>query len=135
MTRQQFVEAVAADADGHGLRNLTIPFKASFTYDVPGTKLRFCFVGMASETGGDEGLLRRAQMQAFLIPALQAALQEGKWVILASHHGLGYLGDGSMATKEARAEAVPSAELLTLFRNYGNIIASITGHSHEHVVN
>ena len=70
LTRQEFVEAIAADADGHGLGNLPIPFKTSFTCDVPGTKLQFCVVRMASETGGDQGLLRRPELQAFLIPAL-----------------------------------------------------------------
>jgi len=133
LARAEMLEQVAADADGHGLADRPQPDKASYTFDL-GEKLRFVVYDTASETGGDEGLVRRSDLDAFLQPALDQAAADGKWVVLVSHHSLGSISDGHMADEEAQAEAVLAAEMQETFLAYDNIILSLTGHSHNHRV-
>jgi 3',5'-cyclic AMP phosphodiesterase CpdA len=130
--RHEMLELVAADGDGHGLKNRPTS-KASYTFDV-GENLRFIVYDTALEEGGADGIVRREDLEAFLKPALNKAKSEGKLVVLASHHGLGSLSDGGFGNQSSKESAVLPDEVKEFFLSYGNIVMSITGHTHDHVV-
>lgn len=134
LQRAEGLELIASDGDGHGLHGRPQADKANYTFDVDGTDLRFVVHDTASETGGSEGLVRRSDLDSFLVPALDQAVTDGKWVVLVSHHPLVSISDGAMASDEAQAEAVLAAELEELFSSYDNVVLSLTGHRHRHAI-
>jgi len=134
LTRDEMVPLLASAGGGHGVGGTSVANRVCYTMDVEGTPLRFIVYDTAAEGGGASGVVRKSVVDAFLRPALEAAKAEGKWVILASHHGISSLSDGSEADSETRADAMLPADVLALFASYGNVILSITGHTHEHVV-
>jgi 3',5'-cyclic AMP phosphodiesterase CpdA len=126
---------VAADGDGHGMGQAQIDSgKATYTFDVPGTPLRFLIVDTASDTGGADGLLRKAHVDSVIAPALAAAEKDGKWVIVASHHELGLIGDGSGLGGSKQADAVAAEAYLEVLGEHPNVILNLAGHSHIHDV-
>ncbi len=131
--RSEMIDLIAADGDGHGLKDLTTD-KVSYVFDV-GTSLRFVVFDTALEEGGADGILRRPDLEAFLKPALDKAKSDGKLVVLVSHHGLGSFGDGSSGSSAAKENAVPGDEIRTFLLSYDNVVLSLTGHTHYHVVN
>jgi 3',5'-cyclic AMP phosphodiesterase CpdA len=134
LMREEMVPLLASAGGGHGVAGTAVANRVCYTMDVEGTPLRFIVHDTAAEGGGASGVVRKSVVDAFLRPALEAAKAEGKWVILASHHGISSLSDGSDADSETKADAMPPADVLALFASYGNVILSITGHTHEHVV-
>jgi 3',5'-cyclic AMP phosphodiesterase CpdA len=126
---------VAADGDGHGLTTKEVEAgKATYTFDVPGTPLRFLIVDTNAETGGANGLLRKDHVASVIEPALVAAEKDGKYVIVASHHELALLGDGSGLGGSAQGDAVMSAAYLEVLGKHPNVILNLAGHSHIHDV-
>ena len=132
LTRAEMLALVAADGTGHGLKDLATD-KASYVFDV-GADLRFIVYDTALEAGGAEGIMRNPDVDAFLRPALDQAKSDGKLVVLVSHHGLDKLGDGSAGGSSVEAETMPAADVQELFLSYDNVLMSLTGHTHEHVV-
>lgn len=134
LLRQEILELMSADGDGHGLNGRPNPLKANYTMDVPDTPLRFIVYDTALEAGDASGIVRKSDVESFLRPALEAAKAEGKWVVLASHHGLKSISNGSLAGREVREDATLPEDVEAMFLSYPNIILSITGHTHENVV-
>ena len=134
LLRPEMLALVASDGDGHGLSSLATN-KASYIFNVEGTPLRFVVYDTAFEEGGADGVVLRPDLDGFLKPALDEAKADGKLVVLVSHHGLGSLGDGSAGSAATEAITVPPTEVREFFLSYENIVLSITGHTHEHVVN
>jgi 3',5'-cyclic AMP phosphodiesterase CpdA len=132
--RDAMIALVKADGDAHGLGSLTEPDKGNYVLDVGGTNLRFVVYDTACEAGGANGIVRKSDVDAFLKPALDQAKADGKWVVLVSHHPLEHISDGSEANAEAEADAMAPADVRTMFLSYGNILASICGHTHCNVV-
>jgi 3',5'-cyclic AMP phosphodiesterase CpdA len=131
--RNEMIDLVLADGDGHGLKDLSTD-KVSYVFDVGGS-LRFVVHDTALEEGGADGILRRPDLEAFLKPALDKAKADGKLVVLVSHHGLGSFGDGSSGSSAAEESAVLADEIKTFLLSYDNVVLSLTGHTHFHVVN
>jgi hypothetical protein len=131
----ELVAMVAADGDGHGLHEVeSSAGKANYTFDVPGTPLRFVVLDFAAQTGGSSGLLRRNELEDFVVPALEEARAEDKWVIFASHHQIGALGDGTGFGGTQQPDAVLPAEYIPLLGSYPNVLFSVAAHSHVHDV-
>ncbi len=126
---------VAADGDGHGLTAKDAASgKATYTFDVAGTQLRFLIVDTSSELGSANGLLRRSHVDTVIEPALAKAEKDGKWVILAAHHQVSLIQDGSGLGGEKQADAVLGDEYLELLAKHPNVILNLAGHSHIHDV-
>lgn len=134
LMRDEMIPLLAATGTGHGVQTSAVPNRVCYTMDVEGTPLRFIIHDTAAEGGGATGVVRKSVVDSFLKPALDAAKAEGKWVILASHHSVSRLGDGSESNAETELDTMLPDDVLALFCSYGNVILSMTGHSHEHVV-
>ncbi|MBM4360439.1 MAG: metallophosphoesterase [Deltaproteobacteria bacterium] len=135
LSASELYARVVARGDGHGMGQAQIDSgKATYTFDVEGTPLRFLIVDTAAETGGDKGLLRKQHVDDVIEPALAKAQADGKWVVLASHHELGLLGNGVGLGGSMQADAVLPADYLEVLGKYPNVILTLAGHSHVHDV-
>jgi len=132
----QTLAAVAADGDGHGITSEQASAgRAFYTFDVPGTPLRFLVLDTtAAATGGAEGLLRAGDVETYVVPALDQAVADGKWVVLASHHATSSLTDGSDLGGTAQSDALLEDDWLDLVGGYDNVLFSMVGHTHQHRV-
>lgn len=135
LERKEMMARVAGDKDGHGLGEAQRQSgKAFHFFDVPNTPLRFLILDTGAETGGADGMLHQADVDAYVKPALDEAKALGKWVILASHHASGALTEdgGTFGTKQGDA-LLPDA-----WRDYAggyeNVVYSMVAHSHENRV-
>ncbi len=108
--------------------------KANYSFDVPGTKLRFIVIDTAAATGGAGGILLQGDVTGQLQPMLDQALADERWVILASHHAIWSLGDGDGTGGDFQPDYFPASSWVELLGDYPNIVASLVGHSHRHVV-
>lgn len=135
LMRTEIMSRIAADGDGHGVgADQQKSGKAIYTFDVEGSSLRFLVLDTAAETGGSEGLLRQGDIDTVIKPALDQAKTEGKWVVLASHHATGSLGDGTGLGGKQQPDAVSEQAWLDLLGTYPNVVFSMVGHSHRHQV-
>src|SRR5262249_52926174 len=106
LSRTDLMAKLAGHGDGHGLTDANkTSGKAFYTFDPPGTPIRFVILDSAAETGGAEGILHSADWEKFVKPALDQAKADKKWVILASHHAVTNLSadGGTFGTKQADA--------------------------------
>jgi 3',5'-cyclic AMP phosphodiesterase CpdA len=126
---------VSSSGDGHGVdEDVVTSGKAQYTFDVGDTDIRFIILDTAAQTGGSEGVIRQAQVDAFIRPALDAAVDDGMRVLLASHHASGSLTDGGGLGGAQQADALTTEEWQGLLGEYDNVIAHLCGHSHVHRV-
>ncbi len=135
LDRAEVMSKVAADGDGHGLGSAQVQSgKAIYTFDVPGTDLRFLVLDTASETGGSDGLLRQGDVDTVIKPALDTAVADGKIVILNSHHAVASMGDGTGLGGKQQPDAVLESAWLSFLSGYPNVRFSMVGHSHANKV-
>ena len=137
VTRQEIVDMLIADTDGpgpagHGFEAADdITLGANWEYDAIDGLLRIINLDTNDDTGGSNGLVHRATVDNFLIPALDRAQSDGVLVMLASHHATPSIDTfRGQLSGEVVADAVTGAELETLAASYGNVIAWLVGHSH-----
>jgi Calcineurin-like phosphoesterase len=132
----EVLERVAADGDGHGIGAEQVAAgKANYTFDVPGTPLRFIVIDTATDTGGDEGMIRQAVLDDFILPALEQAQADGKWVLLTSHHATHALSTDGGALGSEQPDAVEPNVYVDAISGFDNVLFSIAGHSHVHRMN
>lgn len=132
----ELLALVQADGDGHGVTDEAVASGRAFhTHDLPDTPLRFIVIDTTAPTGSSDGLLHQAEVDDFLIPALDAALAEDKLVIVTSHHASGSLSDGGNFAGVAQPDAVVSDAFQTILAGYPNVLMHLAGHSHVHRVN
>ena len=135
LDRSSFLDIVKKDGDGHGLGQAQVDSGyANYTFDVAGTPLRFIVLDFTSAVGGAEGLLRVKERDGFVKPALDKAKKDGKWVILSSHHATASMTKSGGIPPIPQSDAVLPADYLKLVSGYDNVLFSMVGHSHEHVV-
>ncbi|HEX7600523.1 MAG TPA: hypothetical protein VF316_02915 [Polyangiaceae bacterium] len=133
--RAEVMARVAAHGDGHGVGPAQVASgKANYTFDVPSTPLRFVILDTAAETGASDGVIRRGDVDTFVKPTLDKAQADGKYVVLASHHAVASLSDGTGLGGTKQADALTQDEWKTLVGGYPNVLFSIVGHSHQHRV-
>jgi 3',5'-cyclic AMP phosphodiesterase CpdA len=135
LLRSELMALVAADADGHGIGAAqTASGKASYSFDVAGTPLRFIVIDTCAESGGDDGIIHRADLDSTLRPLLDQSRSDGKWVVLASHHASDSKSDGSGFGGTPQTDALSADEWLAFLGGYDNIVFSMVGHSHANRV-
>jgi hypothetical protein len=108
--------------------------RAFYTFDLPGSPVRFLVMDTSAETGGADGVLHQADVDAFVKPELESAKAAGRWVILASHHASDRLSDGSTFGGDAQPDAMTKAAWTALVTSYPNVILDLVGHAHVHRV-
>ena len=129
----EVLAAVATDGDGHGIGAEQLATgRANYTFDVPDTPLRFVVVDTTADTGGDAGIIRQSTLDDFVLPALQAAQGEGKWVLLTSHHATIALTTDGGALGSEQPDAVEPSVYREAISAFDNVLYSIAGHSHVH---
>ena len=135
LTRSALLAKVRGAGDGHGIEGGAEALgKAYYAFDVEGTPLRILVVDSSAETGGSDGVIHQADVDAFLTPALDEAKVAGKWVIVTSHHASGSLSDGGDVGGTAQADALSVEGWRELLSGYDNVIMHLAGHSHVHKV-
>lgn len=135
LNRPALLDKLLEDEGGHGVGAATKALgKAYYTHDVEGTPIRVITLDTASETGGANGVIRRADLEGFIKPALEQAKADAKWVILTSHHASITLGDGSGLGAEPQTDAVLAPEWLSVVGGYDNVLMHVGGHVHQHIV-
>jgi 3',5'-cyclic AMP phosphodiesterase CpdA len=96
-------------------------------------EVRLVVVDTAAETGGDAGIVRRPDLDAFIEPELARARADKKPVILAAHHPTDMLGDGSVFGGPKQPDALPRGEWEDKVAGKP-VILSLVGHGHAHRV-
>jgi len=76
--------------------------------------------------------MRRPEVEGFVIPALDAALAAGKYVIVTSHHASALFTDGSTFGGIEQKDAVLTDEWRDLLGTYPNVLMHLAGHTHHH---
>jgi hypothetical protein len=133
--RAALMQRVRDHANGHGLSmNQVESGKAIYTFDVPNTPLRFLVLDTAAETGAADGVIHRADIDATIKPALDRALSDHKWVVLASHHAVRALSDGGGFMGTVQDDALSGADWVEFLGGYPNVLFSLVAHDHaDHV--
>lgn len=126
---------VKATGDGHGLDQGAVDYgRAYYTYDVPGTNLRFVVVDSTAPTGSADGLILQADVTQKVKPALDKAVTDGKLVVVTSHHSSSQLTDGGGFGGSKHADAVLADAWRNLLGGYPNVLMHLAGHTHRHSV-
>lgn len=123
---------IKADGDGHGITDDAITRGRAFYSFDPAPKLRVIVIDTAAPTGSADGLLRQSEIDEFLIPALETAQTEGRYVIVTSHHSSTQLTDGGGVFGMAQPDAVLGPELRDVLGSYPNVLMHLAGHTHTH---
>ncbi|CAN5331456.1 hypothetical protein BH09MYX1_BH09MYX1_30350 [soil metagenome] len=127
---------VAAHMGGHGLGPTQAQSgRAFYTFDIPNTPFRFVVMDTTSAySGASEGVMKKSEIDTYVKPALDKAKADGKLVLLASHHSVTNLGDGTGLGGKKVDDAMTQDEYRNFIGGYDNVLFSIVGHSHEHRV-
>lgn len=135
LSRAELMARVAGDRDGHGLGEAQkASGRATYTFDVPGTRIRFLVIDTAHEMGGADGVIRQAEVDRAIRPALDKAMSDGAWVILASHHAATSLSLDGGAPGFKESDALSTEQWVAFVGQYPNVLFSMVGHSHENRV-
>jgi hypothetical protein len=133
LSRVELMTKVASHGDGHGLGDAEkASGRATYTFDAPDSPIRFLIIDTAAETGGADGIIRQAEVDRVIKPALDKAQAEGKWVILASHHSVTSLTEDGGAFGTKQPDALTTDAWTKFVGGYPNVVFSMVGHSHEH---
>lgn len=134
LSRAAVMAKVAGDADGHGLgASERASGRATYTFDVEGTPLRFLVVDTAHDSGGSEGVITRADLANVIEPLLERAAADAKWVILASHHAAKNLSEDGGGLGQT-VDAVTTDEWVAALGRHPHVLFSMVAHSHVHRV-
>ncbi len=135
LERTEVMSRVADDRDGHGMGDAQrTSGKAFYHFDVEGSPLRFVILDTGAETGGAEGMLHQADVDAHVKPALDEAKALGKLVILASHHASAALTKEGGTFGQEQEDAVLPEAWRSFLGQYDNVLFSMVAHSHENKV-
>ena len=107
---------------------------ATYTFDIAGTALRFLVIDTAADTGGADGLIRRAEIDRVIQPALDKAKAENKLVVLASHHSQQNLTKNGGTFGTDVPDPVLPEDWATFLGGYPNVVYSMVGHTHANRV-
>jgi 3',5'-cyclic AMP phosphodiesterase CpdA len=135
LSRATMLDAVSKAGDGHGIgAGAKTLGKAFYTFDVKGTPIRVVVLDTAAESGGSDGIIHQADIDAFVKPALDQAKAEKKWVILTSHHASRQIGDGGSLGFPKQADALTVEAWQAFVGGYDNVLMHLAGHTHLHRV-
>jgi len=126
------------EPDGHGFTQENLDQnKGYYAFDAPnGAPVRFIVVDTTFRSYGFEGqfsyvngVLSKDQIDDFIIPELDAAMENHMFVILSGHHPIDSMQDDGKPDKYYGGQ-----EFAALLHEYPNVIAYLGGHHHENHV-
>ncbi len=125
LTAPEVLARVRDDGDGHGVPEAQVATgQANYTVDVEGTSLRFLVVDTAFERGGSEGGILQADLDGTILPLLDQAMVDQKYVIVVSHHApLSF-------APTTDADRVTPEEWTALLTSHPAVLFTLVGHSH-----
>ncbi|MCA9634765.1 MAG: hypothetical protein KC420_01890 [Myxococcales bacterium] len=124
---------VASTGDGHGI-DADVIARDRALYSFVSGGVRILVVDSAAATGGAEGVIHQADVDAFIAPTLDEAEAQGEPVIVTSHHCSGSLGDGGGLGGSTQDDALTTDEWRALLGDYPGVIMHLCAHSHTHRV-
>ncbi len=120
--------------DGHGIGADALALgRAFYTFDVDGGPLRIFVISSAAATGSSTGLIRQADIDAIIEPALQTAAADNKLVIITSHHRSTSLNNGvepDLGVGQEFADALTPDEWVDYLGTHDHVIMHLAAHSH-----
>lgn len=135
LDRKALMSKIASHGDGHGLgASEKEAGRATYTFDVEGTALRFLVIDTATDSGGADGLIRRSEIDRVIKPALEKAKADNKLVVLASHHAQQSLTKNGGTFGTDVPDPVLPEDWATFLAGYPNVVFSMVGHTHAHRV-
>ncbi len=129
------LELVGEHDDGHGLANADRAHgKAFYSFDVgaDGSGLTFIVLDTNALGGGASGQLSRADVDRFVLPALESARLRRRAVVLASHHALDTLTVNGGAFGTTVDDALLPDAWRELLGDYPHVVLSMVAHTHRH---
>jgi hypothetical protein len=135
LDRKALMAMIGSNKDGHGIGEAEKSSgMATYTFDADGTPFRFLVIDTAHTNGGSEGVITQGEVDRVIKPLLDKAKGDGKYVIMASHHAVGSLGDGTGLGGKLDPTALTPAAWSAFVGGYSNVLFSMVGHSHRHAV-
>ncbi len=130
---EALLDFIAEDGDGHGLRQpgATTDGKAFYAIDIDGAPLRLVMLDTAAPTGGADGVLWAAEVEARVRPLLEEAETQGRYVLLFSHHAARALTDGSGFGGAAQTGTLTPDAWRAFLGQFPHVVAHIGAHSHD----
>jgi len=126
---------VGGAGDGHGIDAAVLDYGAAFYGFDLGDSVRVLVLDTAAaHVGGADGLLLREDLERFVVPAIAQARDDGKYVILTSHHASTALRDGDVFGGSFQPTAVLADELRAVVGTFDNVLMHLAGHTHIHRV-
>lgn len=117
---------------GHGFpTNATTTLGANYEADVVPGLLRMIAIDTSDTSGGSPGMLRQAQVDGFLRPALERARTDGVLAVLSSHHSTASMDQREGELGGMVADAVAPSSVEALVASYPNVILWLVGHDHD----
>jgi 3',5'-cyclic AMP phosphodiesterase CpdA len=131
----EILARLADDGDGHGIDGAALARgKASYSYDIADSSVRMLVVDSATPNGGTEGVITQRDLDEFVVPELERAANDGKLVIVASHHSTNTFANADTPGMDLPADLVSEQGWRDLMASYPNVLVHLTGHSHIHRV-
>jgi hypothetical protein len=131
MTPAELMARLADTGDGHGIALPQVAReKAFYHYDLPDAPVRIVVMDTAAEAGGASGMLRQADVDAFVIPAIEEAAELGRFVVLTSHHSINALTTDGGIFGSAQEGALLPADFQAQLAGYDHVLFSLVGHAH-----
>jgi 3',5'-cyclic AMP phosphodiesterase CpdA len=135
LSGHELMVKVGGHGDGHGIGPAEIESgRATYTFDVDGTPLRFVVLDTAHPNGASEGVITQGEIHRVIKPLLDKAKADGKWVVLSSHHAVSSLSDGTGLGGTKAPDALTAEDWKSFVGQYDNVLFSMVGHSHRHRV-
>lgn len=133
MVGSELLDFIGASGDGHGLSapGAKTDGKAFYAYDVPHAPVRFIVLDTTAPTGGADGLLLRADVEARVKPLLEEAEAQGKYVLLFSHHPPPSFTDGSGFGGTGQPGAMLATEWREFLAQYPHVVMHVGAHTHK----
>ncbi len=133
MVGADLLDFISATKDGHGLAasGAKTNGKAFYAYDVPGAPVRFIVLDTTAPTGGADGLLIRADVEARVKPLLEEAEAQGKYVLLFSHHPPPSFTDGGGFAGTGQDGAMLADEWREFLAQYPHVVMHVGAHTHK----
>ena len=128
------LKRIAEAGDGHGITAEALTLgRAFYTFDVGDGPVRIFVISTAAATGASVGLIRQADIDATIEPALQAAAADDKLVIITSHHRSVSLNNGvepGLGVGQEFADALTPDEWVDYLGTHDHVIMHLAAHSH-----
>lgn len=105
-----------------------------YSFQVGDAPLEIVVVDTAAATGAAQGVIHQADVDDFVLPALDAAEAAGHAVIVASHHCSTSLSDGGGFGGTAQDDAVLTEQWQAFLGEHPAVILQLCAHSHVHRV-